>query len=185
MTDEPTAAPHQAYYCEENIWHLAKRLTAPQLRSARVLIVTNATRSVALWHQQPAKSGETPVAWDYHVLLATRGPGPSWQIWDPASTLSTPLAASDYIDQTFAHSEGWPPEFLPVFRVVEAERYLQDFDSDRSHMRTDEGWRRPPPDWPPIRGGSLTLEQLLDLGDEAPGRWLDRSDLLVSLEGDR
>lgn len=42
-----------------------------------------------------------------------------------------------------------------VFRVIPAESYLNEFASDRRHMRRpDDSWIKPPPPYPPIATSS-------------------------------
>ena len=142
---------YQPFYCEENVWHLAGEMRG---RSARVLFVSNANRSCAMWKQ---RAGD-PIVWDYHVVLWCDG-----QIYDRDSRLGFPVPFEDWIAGTFPVE--LPPLFAPRFRVIDAERFLEVFASDRSHMRTDEGWQRPPPEWPPI-GAGMNLMRFVDM--EAP-----------------
>ncbi|MEM8932641.1 MAG: hypothetical protein AAGE94_15770, partial [Acidobacteriota bacterium] len=48
-------------------------------------------------------------------------------------------------------------------------RWRQQFASDRSHMRSGEGWTEPPPPWPEIQAPGQTMN-LFDFADtEADG----------------
>ncbi len=156
---------YTASFCEENIWHLAQHTELAAL-DRRVVIITNPTRSCAVWAQQLAPSPEEPVVWDYHVLLLVEMDGKHW-VLDLDTTLPFPCAFEDYVGASFRDI---PPPFTAWFRVVEADLYCREFSSKRLHMRTEDGsWLAPPPPWPMILGaGALDLETALDL-DRGPG----------------
>ncbi len=163
---------YQAYYCEENAWHLC---ADPQLADARVevAIVSNAERSVALWQQRAATRADAPVVWDYHVLLFAMTTS-EWRAWDLDTTLAFPIDAARYLAGTFRPV---PPQLSPRFRVLAADEYRRVLASDRRHMRDDAGgWLQPPPPWPPI-GDGHTLPELLDLERASPGEWLTLAEL--------
>ena len=79
---------HTACYCEENCYHLARRLMAASSalgQPARVLVVfiSNAPKQVPLWRQRASRDTEhgSLVVWDYHVLCLSLGPHQPL-VWD-------------------------------------------------------------------------------------------------------
>jgi N-terminal glutamine amidase len=40
-----------------------------------------------------------------------------------------------------------------MYRLVDADKYLVEFASERKHMLEDGQWIAPPPDWPLIQNG--------------------------------
>lgn len=165
----PPDLAYAAFYCEENVWHLAgdDRLGRP----AHAVLVTNATRTCALWRQRAGH----PVVWDYHALLVAGPPGAALAC-DPDTTLGFPLPLAAWIDGTFPFGDAVTPALRPRFRVVEAGEFRRFFASDRSHMR---GSPHPPPPWPPIRTETETmnLPRLLDLDVPVPGSVVDLAGL--------
>lgn len=155
---------HVPFYCEENVWHLC---VEPQVdgEPRAALVISNATRTVAVAHQRAAASPELPVVWDYHVVLAARSVR-GWVIWDPDCTLGMPLPLERWRLESFG-SPGFPEPYAPRFRVIEAGLYRRTLATDRSHMRDEAGhYRVPPPPWPPI-GEGTNLMRLVDV--DAPG----------------
>ena len=73
-----------------------------------------------------------------------------------------------------------PAMFAPMFRVIEAQRFLETFASDRSHMRSEEGWQRPPPEWPCI-GTGMNLMRFVDMEAEFEGRVVELPALVRTL----
>jgi hypothetical protein len=114
-----------------------------------------------MWKQ---RAGD-PIVWDYHVVLWCGG-----MIYDLDSRLGSPVPLERWIEGTFPIPV--PPFFAPAFRVVEADRFLEVFASDRSHMRSQDGWQRPPPEWPPI-GSGMNLMRFVDMEHEFEGQLLD------------
>jgi len=173
----PNAFPYQAFWCEENIWHLAQRADV-RTEAAFVLVLTGAEGEVACWQQRAGRAGG-PVLWDYHVVLATHLAG--WQVWDLDTRLGCPSPAPTWLAQTFPLADLVPARFQPRFAVLPAADYIARFGSDRSHMRAADGrWSQPPPPWPPIvgpRAGALTL---VDAIDQAR-RGLDLAGLITRL----
>jgi len=168
---------HQPYYCEENAWWLCQDPGLAALEP-RVVFVSNAGRTCLLEHQRAGgASGE--VVWDYHAFVIAhwqRG----WWVWDPDTTLATPERAAVYLASTFATARRLP-ELAPRFRVVDAERFVARFATDRSHMRAPDGaWLYPPPDWPPAQAGgeSMNLMAYVDVSLPFEGELFD----LVGLE---
>ncbi|KAH7889256.1 N-terminal glutamine amidase-domain-containing protein [Phlebopus sp. FC_14] len=138
-------------YCEENIFLLLKRfLTTPENRlhwDFFAVLISNPTKTVALWNQRAASSRDSAIIWDYHVVLALRErerPDKSlsyrqtselaaW-IYDLDTCLPVPCHWQEYVGGTFPPNCGLPVEFQSLFRVVPGEEYLNNFASDRSHM---------------------------------------------------
>ncbi|EJD52896.1 hypothetical protein AURDEDRAFT_157451 [Auricularia subglabra TFB-10046 SS5] len=138
---------------------------------------------VALWEQKASRdetSGHV-VVWDYHVILALRRgeteagdsggeEGTRCWIYDQDSRLSMPCSAEaqaasqEYFARTFLQQELLEERWRSWFRVVPAQRFLDYFASDRSHMlRGDPGeaaapgvglpeYIAPPPEYAPIVG---------------------------------
>ena len=165
------------YYCEENVFHLARE---PVLRgrAREVVFISNAERSCAMWHQRAAVKRGWPILWDYHVVLLVGAP---WEVWDLDTTLGMPAPAADYLRRSFRAGE-LPEELAPRFRVVGADALAATFASDRSHMRLPDGrFRKPPPPWPPIGapGAEANLMRFVDM--EAPflGEVLDLGGMLA------
>ena len=70
---------YTASYCEENVYHLVKRFSDPEILDSRlwsvyVVFISNHNKSVVLWHQRASKftEGSSPVCWDYHVIAVLR-----------------------------------------------------------------------------------------------------------------
>jgi hypothetical protein len=162
------------YYCEENIYLLAEKLSGTAGAAFHVLFITNAGKSCMLLHQKAAGIGK-PVFWDYHVILLS-GSGPDSQVLDLDTRLGFPCAAPDYLARTFPSDA--PEELRPLFKVIPAETYLDGFSSDRRHMRSSDGaWLKPPPEWPCLSGKRAAspheLEHILDVEAQGWGRVLD------------
>lgn len=168
--------PYQPRYCEENAWHLS---AAPQLARAdpHVIVVSNASRRVAMWMQQAAEKDQA-ITWDYHVLVVAKTDG--WQAWDPDTRLGIPVALTAYAEVSFATVGVQPPRFDPLFRIMTADSYRANLRSDRSHMRRADGtWLAPPPPWPtlsdPAEGSNLA--RFVDMADTAFGTVVDLAGL--------
>jgi hypothetical protein len=146
------------YYCEENVWQMCTAADTdkdPWL----ALIISNPARRVALWQQRASDDIQLPVLWDYHVIAAQQQ-SQSWQIWDLDSRCGLPVAALDYLQQTFRRA---PATLEPIFRVMNCADYRASLTSNRHHMRDAAGeFLRPPPDWPAI-GNGHNLSQLIDM----------------------
>ena len=169
---------YQAYYCEENVYHLAR---APELagRPREVVFISNADRACAMWYQRAAARPGWPILWDYHVVLLAAAP---WEVWDLDTTLGMPVPAADYLRRSFR--AGMPEELCPRFRVVAAEAFEATFASDRSHMRLPGGrWRKTPPPWPLIgpRGAPSNLMRFVDMADPFVGEVLDLPGMLARI----
>lgn len=167
------------YYCEENVWQLC---VDPRVEGSprAALVISNATRTLAVLHQRAAPEPDAPVVWDYHVVLAARG-GRGWTIWDPDCTLGFPVPLSLYLRASFAYPQGFAEPYAARFRVIEASRYRTLLATDRSHMRDDSGrYLVEPPPWPAIGTGS-NLMRLVDMHDPIEGEVVDLDELPAAL----
>jgi protein N-terminal glutamine amidohydrolase len=160
---------YHPFFCEENIWHLCAEDL--DMEDPTVIIISNATRTVAVAEQRPGGEHGT-VMWDYHVVLAgTRKD--VWHVWDLDTKLPFPSAASEWLFQSFERFMDLPPELAPHFRVMPATVYREHLASDRSHMRDETGeWRSPPPPWDPP-GDGHTLEDFIDMTQDKIGQSLN------------
>ncbi len=161
---------YQPFYCEENVYHLARE---PMLAARRreVVFISNEARSCAVWHQRAAARPTWPILWDYHVVLLCAGP---WEVWDLDTILDIPCPAADYLRRSFRREVG--PELLPLFRVVDADVFTREFASDRSHMLGGRGgYAKEPPPWPPIGapGAPSNLMRFIDMTQPFLGHVVD------------
>ncbi len=166
--------PYQAFYCEENVWQACRVLAEREGGGCRhAVIVTNAARTVACWAQRACPSPGEPVVWDYHVILVERQEK-EVAIRDPDCTVGARLPALAWVDATFPRSFVVPAAYSPRFRVIEADRFLGGFHTDRRHMRRPDGsWIKPPPPWDPPGAPAHDLDAWLDLSQPGPDRVLD------------
>jgi hypothetical protein len=168
-TDDPRAAHrYQPFWCEENAFHLACE-PALAARPRHVVFISNAARAVGMWGQRAARPGRA-MAWDYHVVVLVAEP---WEVWDLDTVLGCPVPARAYLRGSF-HPD-LPEEYLPSFRLVEAEIFAATFASDRSHMLRGGRYRKPPPPWPPIGvpGRESNLMRFVDVITPFNGEVLD------------
>ena len=142
-------------YCEENVYKICEALlsVSENLSSAaHVVFLTSASKAFPLWNQKSAPNANTPVFWDYHVLLVLDG-----RVYDHDTCLAWGIPLQEYLEQAirsdFPYSpaaaaaagmaEYLPAKFRPVFRIVPASSYLACFSSNRSHMQ--DSIEPPPP----------------------------------------
>lgn len=169
------------YYCEENVWRLAHRKMKERPHDDYfVCFITNANKTVLMCHQRATKPN-SPVVWDYHVILL------AWQkqsrevvVYDVDSRLAYPIELTEYISKSFPVQSLYPPDYHPCFRLLPAQLYLQFFSSNRMHMYNAQKrcWNAPLPPYDCIKasgtvnagsnmntfhGAGITLEQYLDL----------------------
>lgn len=155
--------PYTAFFCEENVWQLARQLIDAGFDSAdlQALWICNRSASVLMFNQRSAAPGAATV-WDYHVVL--RIAGVTDLILDADTRLPYPCRTRDYLLQSFPPSNSVPPRFLARIRIVPATQFMRRFDSDRGHMLG----RLPAdafPSWPPIRatGKPITLRHYCNM----------------------
>jgi hypothetical protein len=153
-------------YCEENVWRLAyRRLKAggdgndiggKENEEYYVAFISNVERRCPMLYQVASESPSKPVFWDYHVILirsskvVKRGKSVvQAQVLDMDSNLPYPSDLKAYLDASFDfefRDEEEQKIYEPVFRVIRAELYLQNFYSDRMHMKKKDGsWMAKPP----------------------------------------
>lgn len=140
------------FYCEENIYRLAARLSGPpdsrtagEADDQTVLFITNADRTVALLSQAAGRKPDGLVIWDYHVVLRN-----GTTVYDLDTVLPCPLSPADWLARTapLALYERFP-HLAPHFIEVPVNAFLTQFSTDRRHMRTATGaFIHPPPAWP-------------------------------------
>lgn len=166
---------YQPSWCEENAALLCRDLVG---RRRHVVFISNPGRTCALFAQRAGRPGDGLVIWDYHVVVLVEADGP--QIFDLDCLAGAPLPLEAWIAVTFPCPDRLPVELAPRFRVVEGERFLATFTTDRSHMRTpDGGWLAPPPPWPPpvAPGRGMNLMSFVDMVAPFEGEVLDLAGL--------
>jgi hypothetical protein len=122
-------------FCEENIWQLARQFVEGGVAAAtlQVIFISNPQRQVVLFKQRNgAELGH--VVWDYHVVLRHRD-GEGDRIYDLDSLLPLPCDTRDYLGATFGLQQELQQPYRALLRLVSAADYLQNFYSDREHMR--------------------------------------------------
>ena len=115
-------------YCEENIWRLIYRKIYQQQTEAakycsyHVVFVSNPKACVPMFEQLTADDRETPVMWDYHVLLfmtittSEDSVAPKIYVLDIDSHLPCPCPLEDYVKMVFPNHTDWVKDYLPYFR---------------------------------------------------------------------
>lgn len=138
---------YAAFYCEENIWHLAHDGIIQG-----VAFISNPRQQVACFAQGRSVTGEVMV-WDYHVIGFGRdATAEQLLVWDFDSTLPCPCAAPSYLAATFPTLPAKFKHVAPWFRICSAAQFVATFASDRRHMRKPDGsWQKDPPPWPCIQ----------------------------------
>ena len=159
---------YQAFYCEENIWQLAKQR---QEADGEVWFIINAEQMVATAMQKSVEQAPI-VLWDYHVVYYS----PSEGVFDFDSLCDFPCDAAQYLKLSF---EDYIPflneEYIPSFRVFSSKAYLEQFSSNRQHMQDEQGnYLHTPPPWDCLGKGN-TLSAFIDFDDKCYGE-------IVSLE---
>ncbi|XP_023288744.1 protein N-terminal glutamine amidohydrolase isoform X2 [Orussus abietinus] len=142
-----------ADYREENVWKLCQDIATrhgAELQHCHVAFISNSGRSVPLWRQRAGKGEDKLVVWDYHVILIY-APDERAVVYDLDSALPFPTHFWKYATETFRSDDALRPEYHRRFRLVPASAYLQQFASNRKHMKREDGtWIKTPPDYPPI-----------------------------------
>ncbi len=139
---DKTSLSYTRLFCEENIWKLVEHMNQASeqpdgYRPVEVLFLINPQKTVALYQQTAAPPGH-PVIWDYHVILSARAfsgsDDHSLFIFDFDSRLPFPCLMQDYFEATFRDWSLFPEALRPFIRAINADDYINRFDSDRSHM---------------------------------------------------
>ncbi len=161
---------YQPYYCEENIWQLAKTISRKKEgvkaeEEAEVWFLINKDQTVAT-AQQRAVDANSLVIWDYHVVYYSPVKG----VFDFDTRCSFPCEVGVYLQTSFlSHVSATPREFHPHFRVMSASEYLSLFSSNREHMRDEKGhYLQPPPQWTAIGEGN-NLTSFIDVDNQELG----------------
>lgn len=72
-------------------------------------------------------------------------------MYDLDSALPFPTHFWKYATETFRSDEALRSEYHRKFRLIPASLYLQNFASNRQHMKREDGtWIKSPPNYPPI-----------------------------------
>ena len=155
------------FYCEENIWQLCHHMEFAG-KPGWVVFISNPARKCAIWHAKLAGDSHQPVIWDYHVILMTKSP--HLRVWDFDTRLGFPISAPCYFNYSFR--ENAPKQLQPRFKLVQVSRFIEEFSSDRGHMRGLRGeWLASPPDWPFIgQGRPSNLLEYADMSQDFGGR---------------
>lgn len=170
MADAPEQLKYQPFYCEENIWHLCQH---PDYLNGHVVFIASYGDYLPMLCQQGCDNPGELIFWDYHVVLLNHG-----NIYDFNTTLPFASKAADYFSQSFIDENMMSPLQVPMFRVIPTNEFVATFKSDRSHMKTTDGWSAEPPDWPLICETTSNLDRFADMGDLEFGQVLTASDLL-------
>lgn len=138
MEFDRDSARYAAYFCEENIWHLADDLAKRNSLSANsfVLFLFNEyDYYIAVKNQRAFETG-TIGCWDYHVVLLDADNG---RVFDLDTRLDCPASIEEYFAATFPDQSRLLFEYKTTVRSVPIAEYINRFSSDREHMIDDEG----------------------------------------------
>ncbi|XP_048850104.1 protein N-terminal glutamine amidohydrolase [Brienomyrus brachyistius] len=155
-------------YCEENVWKLceyAKIQKQFPMDDIYAVFISNEQKMVPLWEQK-SSHGNKPVIWDYHVILLHDCNEDQRFIYDLDTVLPFPCPFDTYIKEAFRSDTYIKPAFWRKLRVIPAEEFLQNFASDRSHMKDVTGsWRMSPPPYPCIEtaGSKMNLDDFISM----------------------
>ncbi|KAJ9060198.1 Protein N-terminal glutamine amidohydrolase [Entomophthora muscae] len=155
---------YSSCYCEENVYQAINELKTNEnfktyslvrdgLLEMHTIFIINPIKAVPIWKQNVRSSEDAPVIWDYYVILSLclmKSFDAHWILdFDTSLPLITPF--EDYCTSSFRPLAAEYQEYSRYYRVVEADLYIENFASDRSHMRTkDGGWLSTPPNYPLI-----------------------------------
>ncbi|VDK33329.1 unnamed protein product [Taenia asiatica] len=158
---------YTSHYCEENVYKLVETM---KLRNSStevyVVFISNQSKKVPLFFQKSGHPPEGLVVWDYHVIAIERlNLGRTFWVYDLDTTLEFPCEVSRYWSKAIRPNSMFGQEFerfaianvnFRYFRVVDGSMYLRHFASDRSHMRSSDGWLAPPPTYEVISTSEST-----------------------------
>ena len=165
---------YQAYYCEENIWHLCR---SEPFKNSSVVFIASTGDAFPMLKQRAMPDSSRPVYWDYHVVLLVNAD--TSLIIDFDTTLPFVSEINAYFTQSFIDTTKLADNQKPLFRVVPACDFVDLFSSDRSHMKTADGWLAPPPNWPLIENGVSNLSIFIDMKNTGIGEVLDYETMLA------
>jgi protein-tyrosine-phosphatase len=166
------------FFCEENAWHVCQDERIREL-PRRVVFISNSERTCALWYQRAALVPDSPVVWDYHAVVLVEREG-AWEVWDHDCTAGWQLSATRWLHLTFGLTKDLPKDLHPLFRVLDADVYVERFSSDRAHMIDEAGnYRQQPPPWPPIvpEGVAPNLQSFVDVEADFLGEVLSLDEM--------
>lgn len=169
---------YHSHYCEENIWHLCQR---PELNPRFVIVIAARGDCFPMLCQTAAEDADTPLLWDYHVILLAQADQQSAYIFDFDTTLGFGTPITEYLQRSFLAEKRLIPAYIPWFRLVPADIYVSSLLSDRRHMKTAQGWMAPPPDWPALSDSKSNLHQFTNMADLSYGRVFSHSALLQAV----
>lgn len=166
MADPRTTHRYTPYFCEENIWWLAREMSGRGDLAERglVCLFSNASASIAVLNQRATPPGRV-MAWDYHVVLALPQGG-SFQVFDLDTRLAFPTSWPDYFRHTFPNQQHLPLRWRSRVRLVPVRSYLDRLCSDRGHMvgrLPREAFPAYPPICPDDRRRSISLADYCDM----------------------
>ena len=107
------------------------------------------------------RDGDAVIVWDYHVICVVkpkRADCVAW-IFDFDSDMDFPSPAPEYSVYCLGIQYELPKKYEHRFRMIAAKSFLDNFASDRRHMKDEETgeWVAQPPSYAPVRG-SLSKE---------------------------
>lgn len=124
------------------------------------VFVSNDIKCCPMFNQQASQSPSDPCYWDYHVILIRSSKKNNSninkknrfaQVLDIDSRLPYPCSLDEYLygtfDIDFLNKEASHQKYAPMFRVVRAELFIQNFYSDRMHMFQNGKWLSPQPEY--------------------------------------
>ncbi|XP_063723393.1 protein N-terminal glutamine amidohydrolase-like isoform X2 [Symsagittifera roscoffensis] len=157
---------YTSHYCEENVWKfcesvrgfLAGQHSPNRLNECWAVFVSNANKTVPIWCQKASAVTTSSLAERIGFKLqgSPTNTGAEKVVFDLDTNLLFPCAFDEYISKSFGSDEKLQKMYHRWFRVVQAEQFLADFASDRSHMKKmkKDGsfeWSAPPPPYAPIK----------------------------------
>ena len=181
-------------YCEENVWKLCEQFQkrGGDTKQLCVVFISSHERQTALWNLKCGGTADFQL-WDYHVILIKSAPSDRESsqsttdtvreheseslVYDLDTSLPFPVSFNQYAKEVLRpelilhlRSAGLPER---LFRVISADTFLEEFSSDRSHMRKEDGtWFAPPPLYPPIKSqkNSNNIQEFISMkNSSAPG----------------
>ena len=172
---------YTSLFCEENIWHFSNSLIDQGIKDKEItiLFITNKRNKIAISNQLAADHGET-VVWDYHVILLANI-NHSYYIFDFDSRLPFPCNFKYYLQNSLPDNIN--NEYSSQFRLIPANKYLNELNSNRNHMKGIISSSLFPP-YPEIlakNSNKLYLTDLFDTEKEIQDtRVFQNKDLLIN-----
>lgn len=193
-------------YCEENVWKLCEQFEkrSGDTKQLYVVFISSHERQTALWNLKCGGTADFQL-WDYHVILIKSASSDKESsktttdtvtgireheneslVYDLDTSLPFPVCFNQYTKEVLRpelilhfRAAGLPER---LFRVIPADIFLEEFASDRSHMRKEDGtWLALPPPYPPIRSqkSSNNIQEFISMkNSSAPGVVMAESEFL-------